>query len=121
MTRLPIRCALLVLSAFAAGGAQATDRAAAARGMGHANFVCESNRCGNAVATQAVTLQNDISEHCKFSYDDLLGKTAIGAEVRKGRASAQHDAAHPEYKGQFCESMDEVLSLWRSSVLPSPK
>ncbi len=101
--------------------ADMAEPAKAARGMGYANYVYEKSRCDGAIKNEAVILQNDISNLYNFSYDDLLGKTAIGASVNQGRAAARNDEAHPQYKGQFCDSMDEVLSVWRSDVMPSPK
>jgi hypothetical protein len=53
-----------------------------------------------------------------FTDDDLSGRTEIGKSVDLGRKHARQDARRP---AEFCDRMEEVLSLWRSNVLPSPQ
>ena len=112
---------LLFVAVGTPADAETADRQKAARGMGYANYVGESKKCDGTITNQAIVLQNDIGTYYNFTHDDLLGTTEIGKAVRKGQAAARHDASHPEYRGEFCDRMDETLGLWRSDVLPSPK
>ncbi|HWG04304.1 MAG TPA: hypothetical protein VG271_04755 [Beijerinckiaceae bacterium] len=93
------------------------DMQQAARGMGYANGVYRSHKC-KAFEIPALNLQHDIMEYYSFTSDDLEGKTEIGKSVNKGRAAAARDARYPR---EFCDRMEEVLGLWRSEVLPSPR
>jgi hypothetical protein len=93
------------------------DLQKAARGLGYANGVYRSRKCKDYEGP-ALTLEHDIMAYYSFTSDDLDGKTEIGKSVNKGRAAAGRDARHPQ---EFCDRMEEVLGLWRSEVLPSPR
>ena len=113
-----ISISMLVLAAPIASAQDfSKDFQKAARGMGYANGVYRNQKCKKYLIP-ALNLQHDIMVYYSFTSDDLEGKTEIGKSVNKGRAEALSDSRHPR---EFCDRMEEVLGLWRSEVLPSPR
>jgi hypothetical protein len=117
LAALAAKISLIAPLVFVAATATAADREKAARGMGYANGVLQSHKCKDS-EQMALNLRNDIMKFFAFTAADLEGTTEIGRSVSKGRANALKDARHP---AEFCDRLEETLSLWRSEVLPSPR
>jgi hypothetical protein len=108
---------LLAVATVAHGDDFQHDYEQAARGLGYADFVFQSGKCPEA-RDIALSLRTDIAAYYGFTASDIAGETEIGKSIAKGRANARKDARFPR---EFCERQDEVLGLWRSEVLPSPR
>jgi hypothetical protein len=115
--RIVIAALAILGGSFAAAQDFEHDRQKAARGLGYANGAYLSHKCKES-ETLAPQLQRDIMAYYHFTDDDLAGRTEIGKSVDLGRKHARQDARRP---AEFCDRMEEVLSLWRSNVLPSPQ